>query len=489
MLFNSLTFAVFAAVFFPLYFLAKGRARWAVCLSASLIFYGWWDWRFLGLILFVTVVDYTLGRLLEKTDDDAADNIWLKEGLEKRRKRLIFISVCMNLGFLGFFKYFNFFVDSFARMVGADPNSVVLHIVLPVGISFYTFQSMSYTIDVYRREIKAERDFFKFATFVSLWPQLVAGPIVRAKDFLPQFTRDHDWDTDRVMSGLGRVMWGFFKKVAVADSLAPFVDQCFQAPGTFGSLHLLIGVVFYSFQIYCDFSGYTDIAIGFARIMGFRFIENFRTPYFSQSFSEFWGRWHISLSSWLRDYLYIPLGGNRGGKWGTYRNNMITMLLGGLWHGANGAFIFWGFLHGLYLILQRVCSPAWRRLVAAVRMPGAVESGILMLTCYFLTCFAWIYFRAGSLGPSSFKVANQMISIIASGEAFSWAAVVNKFQVMKGALVISILLLVEVSNFRFRYNPVQVGSPAFRAAAFAALLCLIAFLGTFGSNAFIYFQF
>lgn len=489
MLFNSLTFVVFAAIFFPLYFLAKGRWRWAVCLTASLIFYGWWDWRFLGLILFVTVVDYTLGRLLEKTDEDAAENVWMQDGLEKRRKRLIFISVCMNLGFLGFFKYFNFFADSFARLVGADPNSVVLHIVLPVGISFYTFQSMSYTIDVYRREIKAERDFFKFATFVSLWPQLVAGPIVRAKDFLPQFSRDQSWNTERVLSGLGRVMWGFFKKVAVADSIAPFVDQVFQAPESFGSLHLLIGVVFYSFQIYCDFSGYTDIAIGLARIMGFRFIENFRTPYFSQSFSEFWGRWHISLSSWLRDYLYIPLGGNRGGKWGTYRNNMITMLLGGLWHGANGAFIFWGFLHGLYLILQRVFSPFWRKLVAAVRMPAMLESGFLMLLCYFLTCFAWIYFRAGSLGPSSFKVANQIISGIGSLDGLNWASVVNKFQVMKGVALIGILLAVEVSNFKFGYNPVQVKSPAFRVVAFAVLLCLIAFFGTFGSNAFIYFQF
>lgn len=489
MVFNSLTFLVFASVFFPLYFAAKGRWRWAVCLTASLIFYGWWDWRFLGLILFVAVVDYTLGRLLEKMDDDAKDSIWLQADLEKRRKRLIFISVCMNLGFLGFFKYFNFFIDSFARLIGSDPNSWALHIILPVGISFYTFQSMSYTIDVYRREIKAERDFFKFATFVSLWPQLVAGPIVRARDFLPQFSRDHDWDTRRVLSGLGRVLWGFFKKVAIADSIAPFVDQCFQAPATFSSMHLLIGVVFYSFQIYCDFSGYTDIAIGFARIMGFRFIENFRTPYFSQSFSEFWTRWHISLSSWLRDYLYIPLGGNRGGKWGTYRNNMLTMLLGGLWHGANLAFIFWGFLHGAYLILQRVFSPGWRKFVAAVRMPKPLEAGILMFVCYFLTCFAWIYFRAGAMGATSFDVANQVISGIGSLDGFSFSTVVNKFQVMKGMILIGILLAVEVSNFRFGYNSAQVENPIFRLVAYSILLWLIAFFGTFGSNAFIYFQF
>jgi len=287
-------------------------------------------------------------------------------------------------------------------------------------------------------------------------------------------------------------LWGFFKKVAIADSLAPFVDQVFDSPQSFGSMHLLIGVVFYSFQIYCDFSGYSDIAIGLARMMGFRFPENFRTPYFSKSFSEFWTRWHVSLSSWLRDYLYIPLGGSRSGKFATYRNNMLTMLLGGLWHGANWAFVFWGFLHGLYLILQRAVSPIWRRFVRLIRLPKFADDAVAMATVYGLTLLAWIFFRSGSIGLAggdSFATANQIIAGIASLEGFGFEAVVNKFQVVKGVLLIGILLAVEVTNVRFRWNILQTRNPVLRMAAFAGLLWLIAFFGTFGANAFIYFQF
>ncbi len=451
-----------------------------VCLLGSYIFYGWWDWRFLLLIGFSTILDYNLGLWLDRLTDN------------HKRKSLIILSVIVNLGFLGFFKYFNFFADSFTAFVqlfGMNPSWTSLHIILPVGISFYTFQSMSYTIDIYRNEIKAEKDFIKYAAFVSLFPQLVAGPIVRARDFLPQFQQDFPFDINRVISGLGRVIWGFFKKVAIADSLAPFVDQCFQAPETFSSSHLIIGVIFYSFQIYCDFSGYSDIAIGLARIMGFRFIENFQTPYFSKSFSEFWTRWHISLSSWLRDYLYIPLGGNRNGKFMTYRNNMITMLLGGLWHGANWAFIFWGFLHGLYLILQRVISKPYNKIVKVLHLPKWLDNTICIATVYFLTCFAWVYFRAGSQGAKSFAIANKVFYGIGSLEGFGWASVINKFTVMKGILLIGILVLIEVTNFRHHYNVLAVKQPAFRIASFAILLWMIAFFGSFGANSFIYFQF
>jgi len=257
-------------------------------------------------------------------------------------------------------------------------------------------------------------------------------------------------------------------------------------------MHLLIGVVFYSFQIYCDFSGYSDIAIGLARIMGYHFPENFRTPYFSRSFSEFWTRWHISLSSWLRDYLYIPLGGNRHGQLATYKNNMLTMLLGGLWHGANWAFVFWGFLHGLYLILQRAIAPVWRRLVRWVHLPKFADDAVSMATVYCLTLLAWIYFRSGSIGLAggdSFGTANAVIGGIAGLEGFSFGAVVNKFQVVKGVALIGILLAVEVSNFRVQWNVLQTRNPAWRMAGFAILLWLISFFGTFGANAFIYFQF
>ena len=308
MVFNSVSFLIFISVFFPLYFSVRGRIRLWLCLLASYFFYGWWDWRFLLLIASSTALDFYLGQQLEKTEDP------------QQRGRFLWLSVGVNLGFLGFFKYCNFFLDSFQVLLenlGFGTSMGSLAIILPVGISFYTFQSMSYTIDIYYRKIKPEKDWLRFATFIAFFPQLVAGPIVRAREFLPQFDRVRNLDQERIVLGLAQVLWGFFKKVAIADSLAPFVDQCFASPTSFSSLHLLIGVVFYSFQIYCDFSGYSDIAIGLARMMGFDFPKNFRTPYFSKDFSEFWQRWHITLSSWLRDYLYIPLGGNRHGTFNT----------------------------------------------------------------------------------------------------------------------------------------------------------------------------
>lgn len=511
MVFNSLTFLIFAGCFFPLYFAAKGRMRLWVCLIASYIFYGWWDWRFLSLILFSTAMDWWFGLWLSFQDKPEQTRTHWQSGspvlrffgaltetaarLNLNRKAILAFSMAMNLGFLGFFKYCNFFADSFAelvRSVGLTPSWTTLNIILPVGISFYTFQSMSYTIDVYRRQIVWEPSLLKFAAFIALFPQLVAGPIVRAADFLYQMQEDKKFSWTNLYSGLGRVLWGFFKKVAIADSLAPFVDQVFEAPASFGSMHLLIGVVFYSFQIYCDFSGYSDIAIGLARIMGYHFPENFRTPYFSKSFSEFWTRWHISLSSWLRDYLYIPLGGNRHGKLSTYKNNMLTMVLGGLWHGANWAFVFWGFLHGLYLIVQRGIAPVWRRVVRWTHLPKFADDAVSMATVYSLTLLAWIYFRSGSIGLAggdSFATAHKVIGGIASLEGFGFGAVVNKFQVIKGFMLIGIMLTVEVSNIRFRWNVLQTLNPLWRMATFAVLLWLIAFFGTFGANAFIYFQF
>lgn len=511
MVFNSLTFLCFIALFFPLYFGTRGRLRTWLCLLASYVFYGWWDWRFLSLIMFSTVMDWWFGLWIARLDAPEATRARYQEGSPVlrffgnitepavktgwKRKTVLVFSMVMNLGFLGFFKYFNFFAENLATLIssfGLTPSWTTLHIILPVGISFYTFQSMSYTIDVYRKEIAWEPSLLKFATFIALFPQLVAGPIVRAADFLPQMQSEKRFDWNRFNSGMGRVLWGFFKKVAVADSLGPFADQCFQSPEAFGSMHLLIGVVFYAFQIYCDFSGYSDIAIGLARMMGYDFPENFRTPYFSRSFSEFWQRWHISLSTWLRDYLYIPLGGNRNGKLATYRNNMLTMLLGGLWHGANWAFVFWGFLHGLYLVAQRLLAPAWRRTVRFLRLPGIVASAFEMATVFLLTLYAWVYFRSGSIGLAggdSFETANAVLKGIFSGEGFSFGSVINKFQAMKGIILIFILLLLEISNLRFLWNARQVQRPVLRLALFAAALWLIAFFGSFGANTFIYFQF
>lgn len=475
MIFNSLTFLAFIAIFLPLYFTLKGNARLWLSLVASYVFYGWWDWRFLSLIAISTLVDYWLGRSIGAEHED------------KKRYKLLIVSMVLNLGFLGFFKYFNFFTESFVSLLqnfGMNPSVHTLKIILPVGISFYTFQSMSYTIDVYRKQIQAEPNLLKFATFVAFWPQLVAGPIVRAADFLPQFQKDHEFNWDRIVSGTGRVLWGFFKKCVVADSLAPFVDQVFAEPNAFTSVNLLIGVVFYSFQIYCDFSGYSDIAIGFARILGFDFMENFRTPYFSQNFSEFWSRWHISLSSWLRDYLYIPLGGNRNGKLATYKNNMLTMLLGGLWHGANWTFVFWGFLHGIYLIGQRALGKPFGAVMNGLHFPKPLKIGVNIALTYFFTCLAWVYFRS-----PNFSTATDVITGIAGFEGFSFVNVMNKFTVMKGVLLIGILLTVEVTDLRMHWNGLAFRNPTFRIAAYATLLLLIAFLGSFGSGAFIYFQF
>ncbi len=475
MIFNSLPFLVFAVVFLPVYFLLKGNKRWLWALAGSYFFYGWWDWRFLSLIAISTLVDYFVGMRLHVEQDG------------RKRKRLLLLSVAINLGFLGFFKYFDFFIESFVALLqsfGLQPSVHTLGIILPVGISFYTFQTMSYTIDIYRRKLEPEPSLLKFATFVAFWPQLVAGPIVRASDFLPQFDKPIRFEWDRFNVGMAQVLWGFFKKVAIADSLAPFVDQCFAEPLSFASVNLYIAVFFYSFQIYCDFSGYSDIAIGFARIMGFDFPANFRTPYFSKNFSEFWTRWHISLSSWLRDYLYIPLGGNRHGTAKTYRNLMLTMLLGGLWHGANWTFVFWGWLHGMYLVVQRLFSAAWTRVMSVLRTPKWIEAGLSILLVYAFTNLAWIFFRSPDFGTAMAVLQN-----MAQLEGFNVAQVMNKFIVAKGVLLIAMLLAVEISHFRLDYTRLIRFQPAFRVVAFAAVLWLIAAFGTFNSNAFIYFQF
>ena len=475
MLFNSLAFFAFIGIFYPVYFLLKGKARLWLCLVGSYFFYGYLDPRFLLIIITSTLIDYSIGLMLDK------------EVEEKRRKRLLTISMVVNLGFLAIFKYFNFFVESFQDLVlsmGMTPSFNTFNIILPAGISFYTFQSMSYTIDVYYKKIPVEPDLARFATFISFFPQLFAGPIVRAKEFLPQFKMDKKFDWNRFNSGVGQMLWGFFKKIVVADSLAPFIDQCFAAPETFSSMHLMVGVIFYSFQIYCDFSGYSDIAIGLARTMGFDFPDNFKTPYFSKGFSEFWQRWHITLSSWFRDYLYIPLGGSRNGTFNTYKNTMLTNLLSGLWHGASWVFVFWGFLHGIYIIIQRLIGPYFGKLMDAMRLPKMGRAGINIFLVYTATCFAWIFFRA-----TDFNNALEVISGIGKFENFTFGSIVNKFWFVKGVLVVGLLLLVEITNVKFNFGQLVKKQPIFRAVSFATVMMLIAFFGTFGGNAFIYFVF
>ena len=473
-LFNSLAFLVFAPAVLLIYFAIKGRLRLLFLLAASYVFYAWWDWRFLSLILISTVIDYFVG-------------CWLESAESGRRKLLLVLSCVTNLGLLGVFKYFNFFVTSLRASLtafGVQTNLHTLDIILPVGISFYTFQTMSYTIDRYRRRLPVERSFIRFATFVAFFPQLVAGPIVRAGKLLPQLREDQPFRWDNLAKGLGLVLWGYFLKVAVADSLAGVVDARFRAPLFHNALSLQIGLVFYTFQIYGDFAGYSSIAIGIARIMGFDFGRNFNRPYFSASFSEFWSKWHISLSSWLRDYLYIPLGGNRKGRTRTHVNLMLTMLLGGLWHGSRWTFVAWGGLHGSYLMLERALSKPFAKVCRTLRIPGFLVRCVLVLIVFALICLGLLFFRSQTFGH-----ALVMLERMVACENMQFSAVPMKFQVIKGMFLIGSLWILELLSFRINFLSILTGRPMLGAIAGAVILWAIAFFGTFEANAFIYFQF
>ena len=358
-------------------------------LVASYVFYGFWDWRFLSLIWTSTIVDYFCGLRIHDAND------------EKRRKFFLVLSVCTNLGLLGFFKYFNFFVESFQDLVsvfGWTPDSVTLNIVLPVGISFYTFQTMSYTIDIYRGRLEPTKRFLDFGLFVAFFPQLVAGPIERGVHLLPQVLNPRRITRDQFYEGLYLICWGLFKKVFIADNLARMVDPIFAQSGTYHGPMVLLALYAFAFQIYCDFSGYSDIARGLGKCMGFDLMLNFNLPYFSTNPAEFWRRWHISLSTWLRDYLYIPLGGNRKGKFKTYRNLALTMVIGGLWHGANWTFFLWGTYHGFLLIVHRLIKPY---VEALPKIKNALLKNmwfaVRILFFFHLVCFGWLLFRAQSV--------------------------------------------------------------------------------------------
>lgn len=385
MLFNSFGFLVFLpVVFLGYWYLFNRDLRWRnlYLLAASYAFYGWWDWRFLGLIILSSATDFLIGL---KLDDERRGNI---------RKRWLLLSILLNLGLLGCFKYFNFFVEGFTDLLasfGMQAHAPTLQIILPVGISFYTFQTLSYTIDIYRDQIKSTRDPLAFFAFVAFFPQLVAGPIERARSLLPQFQVLHRFNAPAATDGLRQMLWGFFKKLVIADNCAPLVDAIFEKdPATTPGVTLFFGAVFFAFQIYGDFSGYSDIAIGTARLFGFRLSQNFAYPYFARSVSEFWRRWHISLSTWFRDYVYLPLGGWRG-RVGRARNILITFAVSGLWHGANWTFIGWGMLHGLYH-LPKVYSDA-----SVKRTPPVWRELPAMLGTFLLITLAWVLFRATSL--------------------------------------------------------------------------------------------
>ncbi len=395
MLFNSLAFAIFIVVFYNFYLHLQRSRTWqnAWLLAGSYLFYGWWDWRFLSLLWISTAVDYFVGRRMAATDDDGA------------RKRWMLVSVCTNLGILGLFKYFDFFAESFAVAAGSlgwQVDPLTLGLVLPVGISFYTFQTLSYTIDIYRRKLEPTTSLLDFAVYVAFFPQLVAGPIERASHFLPQVARPRTISAGQIEAGLWLIIWGLFKKVVIADNVAGVANTVFNGYESYQGLDLVIGALAFTVQIYGDFSGYSDIARGLAKLMGFELMVNFALPYFSRTPSEFWRRWHISLSSWLRDYLYISLGGNRGGRYKTYRNLSLTMLLGGLWHGAAWNFVLWGAFHGLILCVYRPFEIRKRRIAKAERAPAPLPVRMGMAfgawaIFFVLTVIGWILFRAESV--------------------------------------------------------------------------------------------
>ena len=411
MLFNSLDFALFLPLVFLLYWFVGGASvqrRNLILLAASYVFYGWWDWRFLSLLAASTLVDYLVGRGLDQVQERV------------RRKALLVLSLVVNLGLLGFFKYFNFFAAEFAQafsFMGAPITAARLDIVLPVGISFYTFQTLSYSIDVYRGQLKASRDPIAFGTYVSFFPQLVAGPIERATNLLPQFASPRVFDRAKAADGLRQMLWGLFKKMVIADNCAAEVERIFGNHEALGGSTLLLGAVLFAFQIYGDFSGYSDIAIGCARLFGYDLMRNFAFPYFSRDMAEFWRRWHISLSTWFRDYLYIPLGGSKGGRWMAVRNTFVIFLVSGFWHGANWTFLIWGAINAVYFLplLLRGSNRRHLEIVAIGRFfPSAVDAARIAGT-FLLTCMAWVFFRAtdlpqawsylsGMLAPSLFSV-------------------------------------------------------------------------------------
>lgn len=406
MIFNSVEFLIFLPVVFVIYWLLRSRLKWqnAFVVVASYFFYGWWDWRFLILIAFTSFCSYLSGRWIWKHNNPNEDNNVCRQRENTKRARWITAgNITINLLILGVFKYYNFFVESFIALFPAlNADRLLINIILPVGISFYTFQALSYSIDVFRRNIEPTRDIVAFFAYVSFFPQLVAGPIERATNLLPQFERKRTFDYATAVDGLRQMLWGFFKKMVVADRCAVFVDSVWGDLASQSGSTLLMAAICFTFQIYGDFSGYSDIAIGTAKLFGIRLKRNFNVPYFSRDIAEFWRRWHISLTTWFRDYLYIPLGGSRVSKVKVVRNTFIIFLVSGLWHGANWTFVAWGAYHAL-LFLPLIILGKNRRytnIVAENRMLPTVKEFLQMLLTFILAVIGWIIFRSENIGQS-----------------------------------------------------------------------------------------
>jgi alginate O-acetyltransferase complex protein AlgI len=484
MFFNSLDFAIFLPIVFILYWFVTQRnlkLQNVLIVLASYVFYGWWDWRFLSLIVFSTLVDYTIGRQMHGTEN------------QKHHKLLLWTSIIVNLGFLGFFKYYNFFVDNFVQAFSFFGQSIqpnTLNIILPVGISFYTFQTLSYTIDVYKKKLEPTKDIVAFAAFVSFFPQLVAGPIERASNLLPQFYKKREFNYAKAADGMRQILWGLFKKVVIADNCAQYANEIFNNSGDYAGSTLFMGALFFTFQIYGDFSGYSDIAIGTSRLFGFDLKQNFAFPYFSRDIAEFWRRWHISLSTWFRDYLYIPLGGSRGGTWMKVRNTFIIFIVSGFWHGANWTFIVWGLLNAIYFLPLLLTKNNRNHLDVVAEgkyLPSLKEVALMGLT-FLVTVLTWIFFRAESIGH-----ALQYISSIFSASIFTHPQFIGLDRAYKLVLLLVVFVVIEwvgrCQQHAF-YRLYKINKIMRWLIYFITVFLLFYFTGSIGNEQqFIYFQF
>lgn len=478
MFFNSIDFAIFVPIVFILYWFVTNKnlkLQNLLIVVASYVFYVWWDWRFLSLIIFSTIVDYSVGRALKK------------EEKQTKRKILLWTSILVNIGFLGFFKYYNFFLDNFITafsFFGTEINANSLHIILPVGISFYTFQTLSYTIDVYKRKFEPTKNFIAFAAFVGFFPQLIAGPIERATHLLPQFYKNRTFDYARAVDGMRQILWGLFKKIVIADNCAQYANLIFNNSADYSGNVLVLGAIFFTFQIYCDFSGYSDIAIGVSRLFGFDIMRNFNFPYFSRDIAEFWRRWHISLSTWFRDYLYIPLGGSLGGTWMKVRNTFTIFIVSGFWHGANWTFIVWGALNAIYFLPLLLTKNNRNNLdiVAQNKYFPSFKELSCMLSTFSLTVFAWIFFRAENL-----EHALSYISKIFSSSLFTIPEIRPKTTI----LLVILFLMVEWFGREEQYAIARLGMKWKRPLRYALYYAIIIAIFWFSGHEqqFIYFQF
>ena len=484
MLFNSLEFLIFLALVFFLYWIVfkeSLRRQNVLIIVASYIFYGWWDWRFLILIMLSTLVDYSVGHQIFK---NLADN--------KKARYWLWASMAFNLGLLGFFKYYNFFVDSFIDMFSlfgyAMTNTWMLRVILPVGISFYTFQTMSYSFDIYYKKLKPTNDLISFAAFVAFFPQLVAGPIERASNLLSQFSNKRVFSNAQAVSGLKLMLWGFFKKLVIADSLAPIVDDIFANYGEYTASTLILGVCLFSFQVYGDFSGYSDIAIGTAKLFGIELMSNFKFPNFSRNVAEYWQRWHVSLSTWFRHYLYIPLGGNRVGKLLSIRNIIIIFVVSGFWHGANWTFIFWGGLHALFYIPVFLMGKnriyAGNVIAENSWLPSIKEIGQVLLT-FTLVTFSRIFFRSPTL-TDSFDYIKRII------DDFSYSPYVHPmgYRMVDFYILIALFIFYEYLIRKDERSPFKFKSRIIRFLIYSLLILgMLLFYDDGVNRSFIYFQF